>query len=360
MNSINIILLIFSLDLVSYIKKGLNCMQIIITGGGTGGHLSVAKSFAIYLNSINIQPIYIGSNYGQDRDWFEDNAIFKKTYFMDTRGVVNQKSLGKIISLYKISIAVIKSILIIKKHNITKVISVGGYSSASASIAAIITQKELYIHEQNAISGTLNSLLKRFAKRFFSSYIKPYDDYPIQETFFLHARLRKTIKTIIFLGGSQGAKAINDLAIKIAPTLTNLKIDIIHQTGKNDFNRVKESYKRLNIKAELFDFSDQLIQKLHSADLAICRSGASTIWELCAINLPAIYIPYPYAASNHQFYNAKFLDDKNASLVISQENLDHKKIIQTIKNIDILSMSQILATLISKDGTKKIIQEIIS
>ena len=95
-------------------------MDIVITGGGTGGHLAIAKSLAQELNLRGIKPIYIGSTNGQDRDWFKNCELFKNVYFMPTRGVVNQNFFGKIISLTKIIISVIKSIIILKKIELQK------------------------------------------------------------------------------------------------------------------------------------------------------------------------------------------------------------------------------------------------
>ena len=335
-------------------------MDIVITGGGTGGHLAIAKSLAQELNLRGIKPIYIGSTNGQDRDWFKNCELFKNVYFMPTRGVVNQNFFGKIISLTKIIISVIKSIIILKKNRVTKVISVGGYSAAPASFASIILKIDFFIHEQNSVNGKLNALLKKYTKRFFSSYEEPFDDYPVRELFFDNSRIRQKIETIIFLGGSQGAKAINDLSLNIAKKLKDKNIKIIHQTGKQEFDRVNSAYKELGVEADVFAFSNSIYEKIKEADFAICRSGASTIWELCASNLPAIYIPYPYAASNHQYYNAKFLSDKNASYLVEQKELKYNDIIEIIEQKEIKNMSKKLKGLINKNGTKQIIQEILS
>jgi UDP-N-acetylglucosamine--N-acetylmuramyl-(pentapeptide) pyrophosphoryl-undecaprenol N-acetylglucosamine transferase len=335
-------------------------MDIVITGGGTGGHLAIAKSLAQELNLRGIKPIYIGSTNGQDRDWFKNCELFKNVYFMPTRGVVNQNFFGKIISLTKIIISVIKSIIILKKNRVTKVISVGGYSAAPASFASIILKIDFFIHEQNSVTGKLNALLKKYTKRFFSSYEEPFDDYPVRELFFDNSRIRQKIETIIFLGGSQGAKAINDLSLNIAKKLKDKNIKIIHQTGKQEFDRVNSAYKELGVEADVFAFSDSIYEKIKEADFAICRSGASTIWELCASNLPAIYIPYPYAASNHQYYNAKFLSDKNASYLVEQKELKYDDIMDIIEQKEIKNMSKKLKGLINKNGTKQIIQEILS
>ena len=334
--------------------------RIVITGGGTGGHLSVAKSLIDEFNSRGYEVIFIGSTKGADKSWFENYDKLYKSFFLDTKGVVNQNKLGKIKSLFMIVKAMIQVFKIYKKYNVTKVISVGGFSAAAASFASIFYKCDFYIHEQNSVMGKLNSITSKFAKEVFSSYDKtsPIKDYPINQEFFKYQRVRKEIKTIIFLGGSQGAVAINNFALKIAPLLKEKNINIIHQAGKNDYERVKEEYNKLNIDVEVFDFTTNILDYMNKADFAISRSGASTLWELSALGLPTLYVPYPYAAANHQYYNAKFLLDDNMCLLKTQKELN-ENIIEDILNLDISSISNKLINSIKKDGVKLIVDEIV-
>ena len=331
--------------------------MIAITGGGTGGHLKIAKVIKNELNKRGIKPIYIGSTNGQDQNWFSKDEGFSAKYFLSSSGVVNKKGLSKINSLLNILNLSFQAQKILKKHNIQKVFSVGGFSAAPASFAAIMSRKEFYIHEQNAHIGTLNKILKPFSKRFFNTFL--YNDpYPVEDIFFKTARIRKKIKTIIFLGGSQGASFINDLALNLAPILNKKGINIIHQCGKRDFEKVKNFYEKHGINADFFDFDKNLALKITKADLAISRAGASTLFELTANNLPAIYIPYPYAAGDHQYYNAKFLVDKNASFVFRQNEITAQKILETL-NLDMENYSKNLAKINRKNGAKYIVDEIL-
>ena len=332
---------------------------IIVTGGGTGGHLSVAKALMEQLHKQNYKIIYIGSTKGADKEWFENDSLLYKTYFFDTRGVVNQNIIGKLKSMFMILKAVYKSYKIMKQFNIKKVISVGGFSAAAASFAAILSKKELYIHEQNSVMGKLNQITSKWAKEVFSSYDKTslIKDYPINPKFFEHFRVRKEIKTIIFLGGSQGARAINNFALKVAPILNKLDIKIIHQAGKLDFQRVQEEYMKLDINVDLFYFTTNILEKMDQADFAISRSGASTLWELSAIGMPTLYVPYPWAAANHQYFNAKFLLKDKLCLLANEKDLN-VKIIDDILKQDIAYMSENLQKCIHKNGAKQIIDKI--
>ena len=333
--------------------------MIAITGGGTGGHLAIAKAFANELNSRGIKAIFIGSSSGQDKMWFENSDIFEATYFLNSSGVVNKRGFGRLKSLINILNLAFKCKKIFKFHKVSSVISVGGYSAAPAAFGAIICGKKLYIHEQNAVIGRLNLILKPFAREFFSSYFEPKFDYPVDEKFFKISKIRKNLNTILFLGGSQGANFINNLALSLAKDLDKNGIKIIHQCGQKDYEIIVEKYKELNIKAEVFAFSKDIDLFMSRADFCISRAGASTIWELCAASLPTLFIPFPYAANNHQFYNAKFLNDQNAAMVLKEDEIDSKNLLNMIYNLNLEDISQKLINLLNKNGSKVIIDRIL-
>ena len=332
-------------------------MKIIITGGGTGGHLAIARSLRDAAVKAGHTCSFIGSTAGQDRAWFEDDKGFESVHFLNTSGVVNKKGWGKLASLYLTFKATLKALALVKHADC--VISVGGFSAAPASFAALLLRRPYFIHEQNAAVGRLNRLLRPFTKAFFSSYelSSPVKDYPVRKSFFKHARIRKNIKTVIFLGGSQGARFINELALKIAPKLQERGIKIIHQAGKLELEKVRSVYEGLKIEAEIFDFRDDIDQLMQKSDLAISRSGASTLWELCASALPALYIPYPYAAGDHQYYNAAYLLEKNASWLVRQEE-DPYTFLLGLLDRDMTHSSQTLQGLIKKEGAEAIIKEV--
>lgn len=331
-------------------------MRVAITGGGTGGHLAIANALKEELNKRGLKPIYIGSTNGQDQDWFKNDTGFDKTYFLNSRGVVNKKGLKKLIVLKDILSASFTCKKIFKEHNVKAVFCVGGYSAAPASFAALLTRIPLYIHEQNAVIGTLNKILKPFAKEFFSSYDKDslVKDYPVSDRFFESRKIRERLNTIIFLGGSQGASFINNLALKMTPILVANGITIIHQTGKKDYARCKAFYEKNAYHVDCFEFTKSLPSKLEAADFAISRAGASTLWELSANALPALFIPYPHAAKNHQYFNAKELSQNNMALLKSEKELDETLVWDMLKKIELTTMSENLMKLITKNGIKEI------
>jgi UDP-N-acetylglucosamine--N-acetylmuramyl-(pentapeptide) pyrophosphoryl-undecaprenol N-acetylglucosamine transferase len=203
--------------------------------------------------------------------------------------------------------------------------------------------------------GTLNKVTSRFANEVFSSFDKKsmIKDYPVSSEFFDLGRIRDKVNTIAFFGGSQGAIAVNDFALKLAPRLNEMGINIIHQTGKNDFERIKKEYTKLNIDADVFDFSKDIPSKMAKADFAVSRAGASTLWELCANCLPTFFIPYKYAAGDHQYYNAKDLRDKGLCFLQREGKLKEEDFFNAI-NSDIHALSKNLTSSISSNAVSLI------
>jgi len=334
---------------------------IAITGGGTGGHLRIAKIIKEEFNRHGIKPLYIGSNGGQDREWFENDTGFEETLFLNSRGIVNKNIIGKFLQLINIAIQSFKLFPYYKKHNITKIFSVGGYSAAPAVFAAIVLGKKLYIHEQNAKIGLLNRISRPFCKNFISSFENGSQckSYPVERSFFEKRRVRKGLKSVLFMGGSLGAKAINDLAMQSADEILKRGIRIIHITGSRDYERVKSFYTEKKIDVKCIPFDKAMAQTLSESDFVVCRSGASSIFELYANAAPALFIPYPYAASDHQYYNAMFLAEKEMAYCKREDEID-KEYLLGLMDGDHSIMSEKLFDTFSNDGAECIYDILIS
>lgn len=334
-------------------------MNLIFTGGGTGGHLVIALSLAETARSRGHTVMFIGSTSGQDRQWFANSTLFDEVHFLETTGVVNKSGFGKLAALWKVFKALLKSRSLIRSFHTDAVVSVGGFSAAPASMAAVVSGTPLYIHEQNAVTGKLNRLLRPYARAFFSSYEEGdnHCDYPVNPRYFENARIRSEVKTVIFLGGSQGAKFINDLALEIAPWLHDKGIHIIHQCGLKEEDRVRAAYHEFGIEAEVYGFTTQIAELCERSDFAVSRSGASTLWELCAAKIPAFFIPFPYAAADHQYHNARYIIDHNAGWCERQSEGIILKLQEAIQS-DIRAKSEALGKLIASNGAAHIIEKI--
>ncbi len=334
-------------------------MKLVVTGGGTGGHLAIARALLDAVMAQGDEAVFVGSTAGQDGMWFGAGSGFKQTYFLETTGVVNRRGVMKAAAVLRTLRAAWRARTILKRYRPDAVISVGGFSAAPASFAALTLGIPFFIHEQNAVMGRLNRLLKPYAKSIFSPYEpdSPVRSYPVNRALLADARVRTEVKRIIFLGGSQGARAINDFALKMAPQLQARGISIIHQCGEKDFERVRSAYAEQEITADLYGFTNNLPALLAKSDLAVSRAGASTLWELAASGLPALYIPYPYAAGDHQYYNARFLAERGYSKVVRESELQEKELVEMMQS-DIESASRGLLSLKQEDAAAMIIQNI--
>jgi UDP-N-acetylglucosamine--N-acetylmuramyl-(pentapeptide) pyrophosphoryl-undecaprenol N-acetylglucosamine transferase len=359
-------------------------MSIVMTGGGTGGHLAIIRAVKEamaedqnprhsgldpeshghpegILNRVQddgallASLVYIGSTQGQDQKWFADDEDFGARYFLETKGVVNQRGIGKLGSLWMLFKAFLQARKLLKKHQASVVFSVGGFSAAATAFAAKSMGIPLVIHEQNVALGSLNKLLRPYAAEFISSYLdeSPVHAYPIKQIFFDKARIRDRVQTVIFIGGSQGAVAINTLALELAPILHKRGIRIIHQAGERNIEATRKAYEDLGIDAEVFGFTDRLVEYMTEADLAIARAGASTLWELSANALPTLFIPFPYAASDHQYHNAQFLVEKDLAWLMRESEIDTREIVALLEE-DMAAISRGLMAAIEPDGAKQI------
>ncbi|KIM11833.1 MAG: hypothetical protein KU37_02965 [Sulfuricurvum sp. PC08-66] len=332
-------------------------MHILFTGGGTGGHLVIAKALKEEALALGHTASYIGSTYGQDVAWFGADETWSHKHFYATAGVVNKRGLAKLASLWAIGRAMLSSIGLLRRWRVDAVVNVGGYSAAPASIAAVVLRTPLYIHEQNATMGKLNAILRPYAKRFFSSYFENPCDYPVRDAFFTTKRLRKEVKTVLFLGGSQGASAINNLALTLAPWLKEHNIAIIHQAGEVHLASTQTAYDAMGIEAEVLGFYSDMPSLLARGDFAIARAGASSVWELTANGLPTLFIPYPHAALDHQTANAKAHVDAEAAWMMQENALDIEAI-KALLLLDVSPQSQRLLEMLAPHGARSIIQTI--
>ncbi len=320
--------------------------RFVIAGGGTGGHLfpGIAIAQEIMARNPKNKVLFVSSGTP-----FEKNILSKvglRHIAISSGGIKQLGFRQKIKSAIKIPKGIFQSIFILKKFKPSIVVGVGSYSSGPVVIGAWLMRTTVVLHEQNTIPGVTNRILSDVAKRIYISfeetkeYLNPKKVYftgnPVRKEFFEHAALTASSQTrdsfhkqerftILILGGSQGAHALNEAIIE---ALTHLKEKhhyfFIHQTGLQDESTVKNVYQSMGIPSEVKAFFDDMAQQYKRADLVICRAGATTIAEITAMGKSAIFIPYPFAADNHQASNAKALANAGASEMILQKDLCFK------------------------------------
>ncbi|MBF0530716.1 MAG: glycosyltransferase [Deltaproteobacteria bacterium] len=324
---------------------------IALTGGGSGGHLSSVKELKKAFVELGAQVIFLGSTSGQDQSWLLGETGFIVCYYFPVRSVVDRGPAGQAVSLAKIIRAAAAARVVLKKHGARALISVGGYSAAPGGLAALVSGVPLFVHEHNVVMSRLHRLEKPWAAEVFSSYdlCSPARDYPVSQDFFDCRRLRNRVQNVLFLGGSQGARFINDLALGAARQLSEQGVSVAHQTGFRDFDRVRAAYQALNVEADIFAFDRYPAQRMARADLAVTRAGAGTLWELAANGLPALFIPYPHAARNHQYFNALYFTAQGLGWVARQSQARPGLLLSIIKH-NLTYISQKLMALIKPGG----------
>lgn len=320
---------------------------VLIMAGGTGGHVFPALAVAQEFIKRGALVHWLGTEKGIESRLVPDAKI--PLHFLTVEGVRGKGFSGLLKAPLLISRAVMQARLVIKKIKPVLVLGFGGFASGPGGVAAKLLKIPLVIHEQNAIAGTTNRLLSAYANKVLAafsgafakkSFIKeeivgnPVRE-SIQQLPDVESRFaeRKSEKIhLLILGGSLGAKAINEL---LPVTLAKLNPDerpiFWHQTGKNHEQSTRELYTQYQVNGKVDAFIDDMAAAYGWADLVICRAGALTVSELMVAGVASIMIPLPTAIDNHQTANAKHLVDQGAGLSLVQKELTTEKLADLIK-----------------------------
>ncbi len=316
-------------------------LRMIITTGGTGGHIFPALAFAeaVRNESPDTELLFVGGQYGPEAELATKAGLPFKP--LPTQGFLGRGILKTLPALWFLWKSVRLAKKIIKEFKPDLVLGFGGYAAFATVYAATLKHVPSALHEQNAFAGLTNRILgKRVDKVFLSLPLAPYkagkDFFPAEKCLLTGNPIRAGIQPtpgrenlppyLLVMGGSQGARAINTLMLSLIPSLQNAGISFLHQCGKTDYPRMKEAYASLGFsKAEcdlyLTPFINDVPGILAVSTLALCRAGATTLAELCAAGLPSVLIPFPSATHDHQTKNAQTLADKGAALLFSEKQL---------------------------------------
>jgi UDP-N-acetylglucosamine--N-acetylmuramyl-(pentapeptide) pyrophosphoryl-undecaprenol N-acetylglucosamine transferase len=319
--------------------------NILISTGGSGGH--VLPAITLYEHLQNDFQIFLtsdkrGAKYINDKNYNYklieipriSKNLFKFPYI-----------------LFLLIISFFKSFFFIKRNNINVLISTGGYMSLPLCLSAKVLNIKIYLFEPNMVIGRLNKLFLKFSEKIicYSEVLKNFPEKYKNKIFVINPLLRKKIYQekknvkneiskpfkILIIGGSQGAeffdKEISELMINL---FKDFEISLIQQiTDEKKKKILKEKYTEIGIQNDLFSFDEKIFQKYNQVDLAITRSGASTISELIFFNIPFLAIPLPQSKDNHQFHNAKDYYDKKLCWLINQTDYKKENLKEFILNL---------------------------
>lgn len=331
-------------------------MKIVLTGGGTGGHLMPLITVAqkIKQQSPETEFIFMGPADPMEKNLIGSTGI-KIVNIMS--GKMRRYISGyNFLDFFKIPLGIFQALYYLLVYMPDAVFSKGGYASLPVVIAAWAYRIPVMIHESDANPGLANSMLSKFAERVAVSYSEAEKYFPAKQVVLTGNPVRDDIatgdpqkaremfhlleskKVIAILGGSQGSRNINNRILAILPELLH-KYQIIHQTGENNLEEVERIAGEIGIKAghqgyfPLAFYGDEIKEIMAVADLVISRAGANTLSEIAACGKPAIIIPLSTAANNHQRLNAYSLAQNGSCMVLEETNLGEHMLLEKIEEM---------------------------
>ncbi|HJD96268.1 undecaprenyldiphospho-muramoylpentapeptide beta-N-acetylglucosaminyltransferase [Mailhella massiliensis] len=311
--------------------------RIIITTGGTGGHIfpALAVVEALRKKHPDVEVLFVGGLYGPEKDLASRAGV-------PFRGLPVRGFLGRGVKALSAGAAMLagvwRALFLVRSFRPDAVMGFGGYAAFAAVLAAYLLGRPCALHEQNAVPGAANKVLGRLVRRICLSWPQRKDDpsfpeercvltgNPIREGIAaLGAQERKGGRTLLVMGGSQGARAINNMVISMLPALREAGVNIVHQTGAGEYESVRLGYMEAGFSREETDtvvrpFIHDMAEAYASCDLALCRAGATSLAELAATGTPSVLIPFPFAAHDHQTGNARAMQDAGGGILLPQKD----------------------------------------
>lgn len=349
-------------------------MKVIISAGGTGGHIYPALAILskIKEEEPNSEFLYIGTNNRMEKDLVPNLGY--RYEGLEVTGFKRKLSLDNIKTITNFVRAIKKSKRIIKDFNPDIVIGCGGYVTAPVIYAAKKIGKRTFIHEQNSVVGLANKFLANYADKVGVSFESTINDFPSGKAIYTGnpcsekaLKIKKTTKEsigidkdkklVLIVMGSLGSNTINDKIISFIDKFKNKNYSVIFVTGNNYYEKVKDVKVPNNVKILPFIYEMPSVMKI--TDLMVTRAGASTMSEIIALELPSIFIPSPYVTNNHQYKNAMDLVNNEAGIILEEKDFNEQSLINVIDNTindkkKLLGMKEKLRNLAVKDSSTKI------
>jgi len=323
-----------------------NSPTLLVMAGGTGGHIFPGIAVAEHLETNGWKIHWLGTEKRMEAEIVPAHGF--EISFINIAGLRNKNWQAWLKTPFKLMQSVMQSIQIIRKVNPDVVLGMGGYASAPGGVAAWLLRKPLVLHEQNAVAGMSNRYLANIASKVLSAFPGAFNTRLKAKV--VGNPLRKEIlaidqvvpvdpassKKVLVVGGSLGAKVLNDTVPQAMKQIKLQNITVWHQTGKGHKQSVIENYQQYDVPEEsvkVTEFIDDMAAAYQWADVVICRAGALTVSELAMAAKPAIFIPLPHAVDDHQTKNAMYLVAKNAAKLIAQKEFNGTSLAQMLNSL---------------------------
>ena len=313
--------------------------------GGTGGHVYPALSVAEHLRDQGIEIVWLGTRKGLEARVVP--AAGFQMEWLEIKGLLGTSWMRKAVMPWMLFRALTQALRIMRRRMPDAVLGMGGFAAGPGGLAAWLLRRPLVIHEANAVCGVTNRLLAPLSKRVLTGFgdvrhlgaSAKWTGNPVRQEIVRSRVAQDPINAeepirVLVLGGSQGARAINNLVPEaLAESQFNSGLTVTHQCGCDREVEVTRAYADAKVPARVVPFIEDMSAAYQQADLVIARSGAMTVTELCAAGLASILLPFPFAASNHQAANAQALSSAGAAVVIEASMLDAQRLAKEIDRL---------------------------
>jgi UDP-N-acetylglucosamine--N-acetylmuramyl-(pentapeptide) pyrophosphoryl-undecaprenol N-acetylglucosamine transferase len=327
---------------------------LMVMAGGTGGHVYPAMAVADHLKAEGWNIVWLATEGGM-----ENRLIAGKGYgvaVIRMRGVRGKGLLRKLAAPLQVFFACVQSYKALRQYRPNVVLGMGGFAAFPGGLTAWLLRRPLVIHEQNSIAGLTNRVLTHFARKVLAAFPSAFGDKgelvgnPVRADIAAlptpEQRLAGRIGPLrlLVVGGSLGAQALNEMvpqALALLPE--DARPEVIHQAGEKHIEVLNENYRKAGVQAETRAFIEDMAATYAWADVVICRAGALTIAELSAAGIASVLVPFPHAVDDHQTWNAHYLADNGAAVLLPQTEMTPEKLAQSIAGYDreeLFAMSQ--------------------
>lgn len=315
-------------------------LRVLIAGGGTGGHLFPGVALAEEVRARGGEVLFVGTARGIEARVLPEQGWALQ--MIDATGIKGRGIKGLVMGMLRLPRAWWQSLQIVRRFRPDVVVGVGGYASGPVVATAAMLLRPTAILEQNSIPGITNRILSRVVKRVFCTFPDRGRFFPQRKVVLTGNPIRRPILAalqaagegtaalaerraprLFVFGGSQGARAINDMLVAALPALLVALpgLEIWHQTGRGDAARIEAAYAGLGLAAprvRVAEFLSDMATPYAWCDLVLCRAGATSLAELAAAGRPAVLVPFPHATDNHQEHNARALVEAQGAVLLRE------------------------------------------
>ena len=315
----------------------------LVMAGGTGGHIFPGLAVAHALREQGWRVHWLGAPGSMEERLVPPQGFPLET--IDFSGVRGKGLLTLALLPLRLLKAFAQALSVVRRVKPDVVIGLGGYISFPGGMMAVLAGRPLILHEQNSVAGMANKVLASVADKVFAAFPNAlpkaqWVGNPLRHAFLQQPEPAERFAgrsgplKVLVVGGSLGAKALNDIvpqAVALLPA--EVRPQVVHQSGAKQIDALRANYAAAGGQAELTPFIEDTAQAFADADLVICRAGASTVTELAAVGVAAIYVPFPHAVDDHQTTNAHFMVDAGGGWLMPQAALNAQKLAEMLQNM---------------------------